>query len=146
MSSLLVFHSINKSILCCEPSRNDISQKPVVCSLMGCDPSLYTALIVDGSYTTRAANKWLYITEDGLAENKSSMSISVDKTEITADNTDKATISSCPEGAEVFIGTDSEGLVGIDGLVEIVSAVPKVIKITVVLYPWLDWEVTINAS
>ena len=83
---------------------------------------------------------------DGVVLSRSAMSISLDKTGITANGTDKATISNCPEDAEVFSNGDSIGIVGADGLVEITSTVPKTINLEIILFPYLNWTGVINAT
>jgi hypothetical protein len=77
---------------------------------------------------------------------RQAMTISTNKHKIIPDGSDKATLSACPEGAEVWRESEYLGLVPADGLIEVTSLIAKKIKIKVVLFPWLDWEVTINAT
>lgn len=69
------------------------------------------------------------------------MTLVTDKSSIAADGVDAATISSIPEGAVV------EGVtIGADGELIFTTTDPAEHKLVFSLFPYLDAEVTINAS
>lgn len=69
----------------------------------------------------------------------------LNKSSITADEIDEAIISGIPDGAELFVNKISLGLVS-DGAVELTADIPGNLAVRLVLFPYLDYEVTINAS
>ena len=93
--------------------------------------------------TKKKFNIKYYIFEDSIFA-KETMTTSINKTEIVANGIDKATISNCPENA--VVSGDLAGTVGVDGLIEVTASVPKEINIKLVLYPYLNKEITINAT
>lgn len=72
------------------------------------------------------------------------MPVILDKSTITADAIDTATISEVPLEADYYFNDMYVGKVT-DELIEVTSDVPKDFKIKLRLFPYLDWEETINA-
>lgn len=81
----------------------------------------------------------------GLIVDKQAMPCSADKTNVTADGVDFVTLSGVPIGAEVI--SDGIVLAVSDGSdVEIDYDLAGSYQLNVVLFPYLDWEVMVNAS
>lgn len=71
------------------------------------------------------------------------MAPSIDKTEITADNTDIATISNLPDPCTVTINGAATEATG--GSAEICSPVAVTLQITLSGWPYLDYPLTVEA-
>ena len=96
--------------------------------------------IVDGDCDTR--NDYI---KDGKITKRLVMPVIVDKTTITADTSDKATITKVPKGTKVIVAGVDQGTCD-DGIVEINADFKGFYKVKLVCWPYLDKEITINAS
>jgi len=79
---------------------------------------------------------------------KQAMSCILDKSAITANGADKATVSNIPNGAEVTV-IDENGrsvYVVTDGFIEIQAAEAQAIQVRVALFPWRDFLATVTAT
>jgi len=86
----------------------------------------------------------LYYIVSGAVEPRPSMDLSVDKTTITADGTDEATITNIPSGATATC--EGESLTIDDGELVFTADTVGTYTITFECWPYLDEEVTINAT
>jgi len=82
--------------------------------------------------------------KDGVITDRPSMSLSVDKTTITANGTDEATISNIP--SETTATCEGESLTIDDGELVFTTDTAGTYTITFECWPYLDEEVTINAT
>jgi len=82
--------------------------------------------------------------KDGKITARPKMAVSVDKTTILANETDKATITGIPKGTRVYIMGDDEGICD-DGKMEILADFKGTYKVKLVCWPYLDKEIEINA-
>jgi hypothetical protein len=72
----------------------------------------------------------------------------LDKPTVLANGTDTATISSIPSGAVATI-TDANGTAThtiTDGVIELTGDDAGTIRVTVVLFPYLDWTATVTLT
>lgn len=80
----------------------------------------------------------------GVATSRPDPGISIDKTQITADGVDVATISSIPMTAVAYL--DDE-VVSHDGTLEVGSEAPAIMPIRIVPeWPAREWEVMVTAT
>jgi len=82
--------------------------------------------------------------KDGVITDRPSMSLSIGKTTITANGTDEATISNIPSGATATC--EGESLTIDDGELVFTADTAGTYTITFECWPYLDEEVTINAT
>jgi len=82
--------------------------------------------------------------DNGVIADRPSMNLSVDKTTITANGTDEATISNIPSGATATC--EGESLTIDDGELVFTADMAGTYTITFECWPYLDEEVTINAT
>ncbi len=101
--------------------------------------------IVSASYTTNEFKKYMYI-DNGVIKSKEHQQLFIDKYMITADNIDKAILTNCTIGAEVYINNILLGVVEEDGIVEVSSSIPNELNIKIIKDYWLTQEVIINAT
>jgi len=97
-------------------------------------------LIIDGDCDTR--NDYI---KDGKITKRPAMSTVIDKTTITADTSDKATITKVPKGTKVIIAGVDQGTCD-DGTVEIKADFKGSYKVKLVCWPYLDKEIIVDAS
>ena len=83
--------------------------------------------------------------KDGEITKRPAMTTVIDKTTITADTSDKATITKVPKGTKVIIAGVDQGTCD-DGTVEINADFKGAYKVKLVCWPYLDKEITIDAS
>ena len=82
--------------------------------------------------------------KDGVITDRPSMNLSVDKTTITANGADEATISNIPSGATATC--EGESLTIDDGELVFTADTAGIYTIKFECWPYLDEEVTINAT
>lgn len=70
------------------------------------------------------------------------MPCTVSGTQIPADGVTQAVISGVPAGAKATV--DGQSLTIDDGTLEVVSDYPGTIRVRLSLFPYLDWEVSID--
>ena len=86
---------------------------------------------------------------DGEIVSRSSMTAQIDKTEVTADDTDKVTISDIPSAAVATVhGAGAREVVGpiTDGTLELTFDTEGTYTIKLEKFPYKDQEFTVNAS
>ena len=82
--------------------------------------------------------------DNGVITDRPSMNLSVDKTTIVANGTDEATISNIPSGATATC--EGESLTIDDGELVFTADTAGIYTIKFECWPYLDEEVTINAT
>ena len=82
---------------------------------------------------------------NGVQTKRPTMTTVIDKTTITADTSDKATITKVPKGTKVIIAGVDQGMCD-DGTVEINADFKGSYKVKLVCWPYLDKEITVDAS
>jgi hypothetical protein len=99
-----------------------------------------------GEYAIEAAGDDLtqYVV-GGAVTDKPAMPVSIDKTTVSADGIDLATISGIPVGALCRVASIAEAVVN-DGTIELTFDNPGDYEITIIAFPYLDYTVTINAT
>ena len=97
------------------------------------------AISIDDSQTDENA----YVA-NGVIVDKAAFSLTINKTEITADGIDEAIISGIPAGTTVT-WPDSQSDEVTDGVVEFAVDLPGNYTLTFTAIPYLDQEVTIEA-
>ena len=146
---IVIFNTITEEILQTGVSKVPFVLPEVVANKIFAgrhvNPLDYTVREITTAYTTNQFKQFCYI-ESGVVHRKSNIDYLIDKTDITADGFDKATFSGIDEGIEVFISGVLMGTVELDGVVEITSAIPKVMNITLQHDHYLPEEIIINAN
>ncbi len=111
----------------------------------GLNPLDYTVRQLASNCNLRECRENYYI-ENNQVYRKSYFELVVDIREIVADGVDKATISNCPEGSTISADGILLGTVGSDGLVEVTSIVPKVMKVVIEKEHYVLERMFINAT
>jgi len=147
--NIVIFNTATDELLqTANSSRRDLLPEEIATKIFAArflDPADYTVREITGSYTTNEFRKYCYI-DAGVVYKKEYIYPVVDKDTISADGTDKATISDVPEEVEVLIDGVLQGTVGFDNLIEVVSSIPKEIKIMFSHEKYIPKEVIINAT
>ncbi|MGD9171155.1 MAG: hypothetical protein PVI97_13990 [Candidatus Thiodiazotropha sp.] len=82
---------------------------------------------------------------DGIVTDKPEMPVTIDKADVSADGEDIVTISGVPTGALCRVGSLAEVSVD-DGSVVLNFDEPGDYVVTLSLFPYLDYRVTISAT
>ena len=111
------------------------------------NPANYTVVSISSTYTRLEFEKHCYVEgiTVGYRDHLYTL-ITLDKNEITADGVDVATISNCPEGAEVLLDSEAAGVIPSDGIFEVTASVPKLLKVILNHPHYFPEEITINAT
>ena len=111
-----------------------------------CTPDQIRFQIQDGqSAIDGIADGETHYVQSGEKIERPTMLVSIDQTTISADGVDPTTMSGLPTGAEISVNNIIIGMVDESGSFIFTTDVPGGYAIRVSLFPWRDYEVTINA-
>jgi len=115
-----------------------------IIKVVNCHPSIINNQLAEGQayILGRFSDAEFYIIE-GIEFPRPEMPCAIDKTIISADGEDTATISNIPEGAQAFIDEAFFEVIT-DGTLTIVSDLVGKIDVKLILEPYLNWEVQID--
>ena len=144
-----IIHTITGELLqTCRTKRTDVLPEElayIVIDARNLNRADYTIREAEGDYTTNQFHIYMYIL-DGVAYHKEHQQLFCDKSIISADNADTATLTNCILGGEVYINDILIGVVDTDMTVEVSSAIPTTLTVIVKKDYWLPQEVIINAT
>lgn len=145
MSSLLIYEKDTGRVLICVKEQFGVDYDPLgVMRGMNVESSLFSWSVLDITVDTAEFRDRYYVSGAEVLE-KSPVPATIDKTTVTANSLDFATIAGVPSGAELFIDGVSQGIA--DGTdIELTFDYPGSYDIKSVLFPYLDWEAVIYAT
>jgi len=111
-----------------------------------CTPDQVRFQVRDGeSVTDGTADGSSHYVQDGSLTARPTMPAGIDQTTISADGVDSSTIIGLPVGAEISVNSIVIGVIDESESFIFTTDVPGAYSVRATLFPWRDYEVTINA-